>query len=242
MNLVDASRRLALAALVIGSLFACQCLIAPDQARAEKKPNILVTMGDDVGWFNIRADHHGIMSSKTPNLDKLAAQGMLFTDYYAEASCMAGRAAFHYRGNGADVGIPEQASTIAVALKTLGYDTGQFGKNHLGDKNKYLPCVHGFDEFFGYLYHLDAMEDPCHPNYPPAAKATVGPRNMVHSWATDVDDPTEQPRWARSASRGSRTPVPCVRIEWRPWTTRSWPMRSSSSTRPGTTGSHSSCG
>jgi arylsulfatase len=76
----------------------------------------------------------------------------------------------------------------------MGYATGQFGKNHLGDLNRFLPTVHGFDEFFGYLYHLDAMEDPCHPNYPPAAKDTVGPRNMVHSWATSVDDPTEQPR------------------------------------------------
>ena len=197
MNLVDASRRLALAALVIGSLFACQCLIAPDQARAEKKPNILVTMGDDVGWFNIRADHHGIMSSKTPNLDKLAAQGMLFTDYYAEASCTAGRAAFHYRGNGADVGIPEQASTIAVALKTLGYDTGQFGKNHLGDKNKYLPCVHGFDEFFGYLYHLDALSDPYWFDYAQNWIDKTGPRNLVHCVATTTDDPTDQPRWGR---------------------------------------------
>ena len=125
-----------------------------------KKPNILFIMGDDVGWFNIGAYHRGIMSGKTPNLDKLAAQGMLFTDYYAEASCTAGRANF-ITGEiplrtglttvgqaGADVGIPAQACTLATALKAQGYATGQFGKNHLGDLNKFLPTVHGFDEFF----------------------------------------------------------------------------------------------
>ena len=137
-----------------------------------KPPNILVIMGDDVGWFNIGAYHRGIMSGKTQNLDKLAADGMLFTDYYAETSCTAGRANF-ITGEiplrtglttvgqaGADVGIPDQAVTLATVLKSLGYETGQFGKNHLGDLNKFLPCLHGFDEFFGYLYHLDAMSDP----------------------------------------------------------------------------------
>ena len=137
-----------------------------------KKPNILYIMGDDVGWFNIGAYHQGIMSGKTPNLDKLAAQGMRFTDYYAEASCTAGRANF-ITGEiplrtglttvgqaGADVGLPAQACTLATALKAQGYATGQFGKNHLGDLNKFLPTLHGFDEFFGYLYHLDAMSDP----------------------------------------------------------------------------------
>src|SRR5271155_610259 len=138
----------------------------------DKKPNIVVIMGDDVGWFNIGAYNRGIMSGKTPNLDKLASQGMIFTDYYAEASCTAGRANF-ITGElpirtglttvgqaGADVGLPAQAVTLATILKAQGYETGQFGKNHLGDLNKYLPCVHGFDEFFGYLYHLDAMSDP----------------------------------------------------------------------------------
>ena len=147
-------------------------------AQEEKKPNILVIMGDDVGWFNIGAYHRGIMSGKTPNLDQLAAQGMMFTDYYAEASCTAGRANF-ITGElpirtglttvgqaGADVGIPDQAVTLATVLKSLGYETGQFGKNHLGDLNKYLPTVHGFDEFFGYLYHLDAMSDPYWYSYP----------------------------------------------------------------------------
>ncbi len=150
-----------------------------------------------------------MMAGRTPNLDQLAAEGMLFTDYYAEASCTAGRANF-ITGElpirtglttvgqaGSPIGMPDEAPTIATALKSMGYATGQFGKNHLGDLNQFLPTVHGFDEFFGYLYHLDAMEDPCHPNYPPALKDTVGPRNMVHSWATDKDDPTVQPRWGK---------------------------------------------
>jgi arylsulfatase A-like enzyme len=174
-----------------------------------KKPNIVVIMGDDVGWFNIGAYHRGIMAGRTPHLDKLASQGMLFTDYYAEASCTAGRANF-ITGElpirtgmttvgqaGSPIGLPNQAPTIATALKSMGYATGQFGKNHLGDLNEFLPTVHGFDEFFGYLYHLDAMEDPAHRNYPPALKATVGPRNMLHSWATDTDNPTIEPRWGK---------------------------------------------
>ena len=98
---------------------------------------------------------------------------------------------------GAPTGLPAEACTIATALKAQGYATGQFGKNHLGDRNEFLPTVHGFDEFFGYLYHLDAMEDPAHPNYPQNLLNVVGPRNMVHSWATDVDDPTEMPRWGK---------------------------------------------
>ena len=166
-------------------------------------------MGDDIGWFNIGAYHQGIMAGRTPNLDKLAAEGMRFTDYYAEASCTAGRANF-ITGElpirtgmttvgqaGSPIGMPEQAPTIATALKSMGYATGQFGKNHLGDLNQFLPTAHGFDEFFGYLYHLDAMEDPSHRNYPKNLIATVGPRNMVHSWATTTDDPTVMPRWGK---------------------------------------------
>jgi len=175
----------------------------------EKKPNILVIMGDDVGWFNIGAYHQGIMSGKTPNLDKLAAEGMRFTDYYAEASCTAGRANF-ITGEiplrtglttvgqaGADVGIPDEAVTLGTVLKSLGYETGQFGKNHLGDLNKYLPTVHGFDEFFGYLYHLDAMSDPYWFDYPQDWIDKYGPRNLVHTYATDTDDPTVMPRWGK---------------------------------------------
>jgi arylsulfatase len=184
---------------------------AAQAQTAGKKPNILVIMGDDVGWLNIGAYHRGMMSGKTPNLDKLASQGMMFTDYYAEASCTAGRANF-ITGElpirtglttvgqaGADVGLPAQAVTLATALKALGYETGQFGKNHLGDWNKYLPCVHGFDEFFGYLYHLDAMSDPYWYSFPDdqAYRDKVGPRNLVHCWATDTDDATEQPRWGK---------------------------------------------
>ena len=143
-------------------------VIGPASAQEKekgKKPNILVIMGDDVGWFNIGAYHRGMMSGKTPNLDKLAKDGMMFTDYYAEASCTAGRANF-ITGElpirtglttvgqaGADVGMPAQAVTVATVLKSQGYATAQFGKNHLGDLNQFLPTMHGFDEFFGYLYH-----------------------------------------------------------------------------------------
>ncbi|MGY4359298.1 arylsulfatase A-like enzyme [Bradyrhizobium sp. i1.7.7] len=181
----------------------------PAPAPAGQRPNIVVIMGDDIGMWNIGAYHRGLMAGRTPNLDKLAAEGMLFTDYYAEASCTAGRANF-ITGElpirtgmttvgqaGAAIGIPAQAVTIATALKGMGYATGQFGKNHLGDKNEFLPTVHGFDEFFGYLYHLDAMEDPAHPNYPQDLLNVVGPRNMLHTYATNVDDPTVDPRWGK---------------------------------------------
>ena len=173
------------------------------------KPNIIFIMGDDIGWFNIGVYNQGMMAGRTPNLDKLAAEGMRFTDYYAEASCTAGRANF-ITGElpirtgmttvgqaGAKIGIPDEAPTIAAALKAQGYETGQFGKNHLGDRNEYLPTVHGFDEFWGYLYHLDAMEDPFHPNYPQSLKDKVGPRNLLHTTATTVDDPTVDPRWGK---------------------------------------------
>jgi arylsulfatase len=196
------------AALALAAVFVVLGLAASPPASAqEKKPNIVAIMGDDIGMWNIGAYHRGLMAGKTPNLDKLAKEGMLFTDYYAEASCTAGRANF-ITGElpirtgmttvgqaGAKIGIPAEAVTTATILKSMGYATGQFGKNHLGDRNEFLPCVHGFDEFFGYLYHLDAMEDPAHPNYPQNLLNVVGPRNMVHCWATDKDDPTEMPRW-----------------------------------------------
>jgi arylsulfatase len=179
------------------------------KSAVAKKPNIIFIMGDDIGWFNIGVYNQGIMAGRTPHLDQLASEGMRFTDYYAEASCTAGRANF-ITGQlpirtglttvgqaGAKIGMPAEAPTIATALKSMGYATGQFGKNHLGDLNEYLPTVHGFDEFFGYLYHLDAMEDPCHRTYPPDMKDKVGPRHMVHSWATDKDDPTVQARWGK---------------------------------------------
>jgi len=197
------------AAVALAALPLCLTLAAMPVLAQTKKPNIVVIMGDDIGMWNIGAYHRGLMAGKTPNLDKLANEGMLFTDYYAEASCTAGRANF-ITGElpirtgmttvgqaGAKIGIPAEASTIATALKVLGYATGQFGKNHLGDRNEFLPTVHGFDEFFGYLYHLDAMEDPAHPNYPQDLLNVVGPRNMVHSWATNVDDATDMPRWGK---------------------------------------------
>ena len=202
-------RRFAFGALAISSFIAGSNVTSHAQAATTKQPNIIVIMGDDVGWANIGAYNQGLMYSTTPNLDKLSAEGMRFTDYYAEASCTAGRANF-ITGElpirtglttvgqaGSPIGLPEQAPTIANALKAMGYETGQFGKNHLGDLNKFLPTVHGFDEFFGYLYHLDAMEDPFWHSYPPALKDTVGPRNMIHAWASDTDDPTVQPRWGK---------------------------------------------
>ena len=147
-------------------------IVKAKAAASGKKPNILVIMGDDIGMWNIGVYHRGLMAGRTPNLDKMAKEGMIFTDYYAEASCTAGPANF-ITGElpirtgmttvgqaGAKLGLPAEACTIATALKALGYATGQFGKNHLGDRNEFLPTVHGFDEFFGYLYHLDAMEDP----------------------------------------------------------------------------------
>jgi len=192
--------------LAIATVMQWQATVAEAQA---KPPNIVVIMGDDIGIWNIGAYNRGMMAGRTPHLDKLAKGGMLFTDYYAEASCTAGRANF-ITGElpirtgmttvgqaGSKIGMPAAAPTIATTLKSMGYATGQFGKNHLGDLNEFLPTVHGFDEFFGYLYHLDAMEDPSHRNYPPALKETVGPRNMVHSWATATDDTTEMPRWGK---------------------------------------------
>src|SRR6204780_3654086 len=185
--------------------------LASQALAQEKKPNIIFIMGDDIGWSNIGVYNQGIMAGRTPNLDKLATEGMRFTDYYAEASCTAGRANF-ITGElpirtglttvgqaGADVGLPDQAVTLATALKSLGYTTGQFGKNHLGDLNKYLPTVHGFDEFFGYLYHLDALSDPYWYSFPDsqAYRDKYGPRHVVHCFATDTDDPTEMPRWGK---------------------------------------------
>jgi arylsulfatase len=194
---------------LLAAVFAMTVSCVPTAAQQQQRPNIIFIMGDDIGWSNIGVYNQGIMAGRTPNLDQLASEGMRFTDYYAEASCTAGRANF-ITGElpirtglttvgqaGSPIGMPDEAPTIANVLKSMGYATGQFGKNHLGDLNKFLPTLHGFDEFYGYLYHLDAMEDPCHRNYPQTLKASVGPRNMVHSWATDVDDATVQPRWGK---------------------------------------------
>jgi arylsulfatase len=175
------------------------------------KPNILILWGDDIGWWNISYNSRGQMGYWTPNIDRVANEGVAFTDYYAQQSCTAGRAAFITGQNpirtgltkvgmpGANLGLQAEDPTIAELLKPLGYTSGQFGKNHLGDKNEFLPTVHGFDEFFGNLYHLNAEEEPEDPDYPkdPAFKAHFGPRGVMHCWATDEDDPTEDPRWGR---------------------------------------------
>jgi arylsulfatase len=205
MNLIEKRYKWAIAPIAVLILLVTAGV--PQGTAQAKKPNILVIMGDDIGMWNIGAYHRGLMAGRTPNLDKMAKEGMLFTDYYAEASCTAGRANF-ITGElpirtgmttvgqaGAPTGLPAEAVTMATILKSMGYATGQFGKNHLGDRNEFLPCVHGFEEFFGYLYHLDAMEDPAHPNYPQNLLNVVGPRNMVHCWSTDVDDKTDMPRW-----------------------------------------------
>jgi arylsulfatase A-like enzyme len=163
-------------------------------------PNILVIWGDDIGVTNLSAYSDGIMGYRTPNIDRIADEGVRFTDYYGEQSCTAGRAAFitgqnPYRTGltkvgmpGADIGIRPEDPTIATALKNLGYATGQFGKNHLGDGDEFLPTAHGFDEFFGNLYHLNAEEEPEHPDYPsaedfPAFAERFAPRGVIHSWA-----------------------------------------------------------
>jgi arylsulfatase A-like enzyme len=164
---------------------------------AQKKPNILVIMGDDIGWFNPSCYNHGMMMYRTPNIDRLASEGALFTCWYGQQSCTAGRAAFVTGQSpirtgltkvgmpGADVGLQKEDPSIAEYLKTLGYATGQFGKNHLGDKDEFLPTNHGFDEFFGNLYHLNAEEEPELPDYPklPAFKKQFGPRGVIRSTA-----------------------------------------------------------
>ena len=181
---------------------------------ASKKPNILVIWGDDIGITNLSCYSDGLMGYRTPNIDRIANEGMRFTDSYGQQSCTAGRAAFitgqsPYRTGltkvgmpGADIGLQNEDPTIAELLKPMGYATGQFGKNHFGDRNQYLPTNHGFDEFFGNLYHLNAEEEPENIDYPleedfPDFHKNFRPRGVMHSWATDEDDPTEHPRWGR---------------------------------------------
>ena len=161
------------------------------------KPNILVLWGDDIGWYNISHNNKGAMGYETPNIDRIAREGIEFTDYYAQQSCTAGRAAFLTGQNpvrtgltkvgmpGAEVGLQAEDPTIAELLKPLGYATGQFGKNHLGDRDEHLPSNHGFDEFYGNLYHLNAQDEPEHPDYPkdPAFRERFGPRGVIHSYA-----------------------------------------------------------
>lgn len=175
------------------------------------KPNILFIMSDDIGWFNISCNNNGMMGYRTPNIDKIAQDGANFTDFYGQQSCTAGRAAFITGQSpirtgltkvgmpGATLGLSFEDPTVGQFLKNLGYATGQFGKNHLGDRNEHLPTVHGFDEFFGNLYHLNAEEEPFSPNYPkdPEFRKRYGPRGVLKCKASDTDDATVDPHFGR---------------------------------------------
>jgi arylsulfatase len=198
------------AVLVLVALFTAVALMAAP-AAAQSKPNIVIIWGDDIGQSNISAYSHGLMGYKTPNIDRVAREGMMFTDYYAEQSCTAGRASFITGQSGlrtgltkvglpgAAVGLQKEDPTIAELLKPLGYATAQFGKNHLGDRNEYLPTVHGFDEFYGALYHLNASEEPELPDYPknPAFLTRFGPRGVLDCKASPTDDTTVEPRFGK---------------------------------------------
>ncbi len=178
-------------------------ILACHVSVAQSKPNFLIIWGDDIGISNISAYSDGIMGYRTPNIDRLATEGMRFTDYYADQSCTAGRSTFITGQSGlrtgltkvglpgADMGLQARDITIAEVLKTRGYATGQFGKNHFGDKNEFLPTNHGFDEFFGNLYHLNAEEEPEDEDYPqdPSFRERFGPRGVIRSFADGrIDD------------------------------------------------------
>jgi arylsulfatase len=175
------------------------------------KPNILFIMADDIGWFNISCNNNGIMGYRTPNIDRISKEGANFTDFYGQQSCTAGRASFVTGQSpirtgltkvglpGAKLGLSFEDPSVAEFMKHLGYATGQFGKNHLGDRNEHLPTVHGFDEFFGNLYHLNAEEEPENPDYPkdPEFRKKFGPRGVLKCRASDKDDATEDPAFGR---------------------------------------------
>jgi len=198
-------------AAVLAAVNAHNQKVAANAQKDGKKPNILVIWGDDIGQSNISVYSHGVMGYKTPNIDRIAKEGVMFTDYYAEQSCTAGRASFITGQHGlrtgltkvglpgATLGLQKEDPTIAEVLKPLGYATGQFGKNHLGDRNEFLPTVHGFDEFYGNLYHLNAEEEPELSDYPkdPAFRAKYGPRGVLDCKATDKDDATVDPRFGK---------------------------------------------
>ena len=207
--LLGSSALVAAATLTSGALAQAQ-KAAP--APSGRKPNILVIFGDDIGQTNISAYSFGLVGYKTPNIDRVAKEGMMFTDYYAENSCTAGRSSFITGQTpkrtglskvgipGAPIGLQARDITIAQALKPQGYATGQFGKNHLGDRNDFLPTVHGFDEFFGNLYHLNAEEEPERPYWPKDDKQYVdnnSPRGVLRCKASETDDPTVHPHWGR---------------------------------------------
>jgi arylsulfatase len=204
----------AAAGVTAGLTAQVQQVQAQATAQGGKPPNILVIMGDDIGYWNLSAYSRGMMGLRTPNIDRIAREGAIFTDLYAQQSCTAGRAAFitgqsPFRTGllkvglpGAPEGLSEKDPTLAELLKPLGYASGQFGKNHLSDRNEFLPTVHGFDEFFGNLYHLNAEEEPEHPDYPkppqyPNFYERFGPRGVLHCFAANVDDPTQDERFGR---------------------------------------------
>jgi len=204
-------------ALVGLAMLAVQAVLP---AHAADKPNILVMFGDDVGYWNVSAYNQGMMGYKTPNIDRIAREGAMFTDAYAQQSCTAGRAAFITGQSpirtgllkvglpGAPEGLSAEDPTIATLLKAQGYATGQFGKNHLGDRNEHFPTVHGFDEFFGNFYHLNAEEEPENPDYPknPEFKAKFGPRGVFKCTATDSKSSLpDDPRFGAWASRAAPT-------------------------------------
>src|SRR5262247_375226 len=192
----------------------------------QSRPNILVIWGDDIGVYNVSAYHRGLMGGSTPNIDRIAQEGVIFTDHYAQQSCTAGRASFimgqhPYRTGMLTIGMPGSKQgiqkgdiTIAEALKPLGYRTAQIGKNHLGDRNEFLPTVHGFDEFYGNLYHLNAEEEPEQPDYPkdnPVFQQKFGPRGVLEAKATERDDPTVDPRFGRVGKQTIRDSGPLTR-------------------------------
>ena len=202
-------------------------------AQGGKKPNIVIIWGDDIGQSNISAYSMGMMGYRTPNIDRIAKEGMIFTDYYGEQSCTAGRASFITGQHGlrtgmtkvglpgSPLGLQKQDPTIAELLKPHGYATGQFGKNHLGDRNEFLPTVHGFDEFYGNLYHLNAEEEPELRDYPkdPAFRQKYGPRGVLDCKAAEADDPTVDPRFGKVGKQRSRIPGHSRRSGWRRLTT-----------------------
>jgi arylsulfatase A-like enzyme len=202
-------------------------MTAPSRVLADdvKKPNILIIWGDDIGEYNISAYNLGMMGYRTPNIDSIAKDGALFTDWYGQQSCTAGRAAFITGQSpirtgltkvglpGAPEGLKKEDPTLAELLKPLGYVSGQFGKNHLGDRNDMLPTVHGFDEWLGNLYHLNAEEEPENVDYPknPAFKARFGPRGVLHCFATDADDTTVDPRFGAMGKQRCEDTGPLTR-------------------------------
>lgn len=202
---------IAMALIVAGVVVGMSAGLSAQPSTAKKPPNILIIWGDDIGQFNVSGYNLGMMGYKTPNIDRIAREGALFTDWYGQQSCTAGRAAFITGQSpirtgltkvglpGAKEGLMPEDPTLADLLKPLGYATGQFGKNHLGDRNEFLPTVHGFDEFFGNLYHLNAEEEPENVDYPkdPNFAAKFGPRGVLRCFATDKDDSTVDGRFGR---------------------------------------------